>query len=89
MFGAEFEVATMIVEAGVILAGYSDLSSTYATGIAISLDFGKSWAQYDLNEFGTRSPYRFHSKNSDGWFRVDLRKDWIERAEVHFIKPKR
>jgi hypothetical protein len=29
-----------------------------------------------------------HRKNSDGWFRVDLRKGWIERAEVVFIKPK-
>ncbi len=28
------------------------------------------------------------SKNSDGWFSMDLRKGWIERAEVLFIKPK-
>ena len=88
LFAAEFEVATMIVEAGVILAGYSDVSSTYATGIAFSPDLGKTWAQYDLKEFGPRSPYRFHGKNSDGWFRVDLRKNWIDRAEVLFIKPK-
>ena len=88
LFDPEFEVATMIVEDGVILMGYSDLSSSYATGIAISLDLGKTWASYDLKEFGRRSPYRFHPKNSDGWFRVDLRKNWIERAEVLFIKPK-
>ena len=25
---------------------------------------------------------------SDGWFRMDLRKGWIERAEVLFLKPK-
>ena len=27
-------------------------------------------------------------KNRDGWFRMDLRKGWIERAEVLFLKPK-
>jgi hypothetical protein len=31
---------------------------------------------------------RFQERNSEGWFRVDLRKGWIERAEVMFIKPK-
>ena len=49
---------------------------------------GKTWAQYDLKEFGKRSPTRFHEKNSEGWFRVDLRSGWIEHAEVLFIKPK-
>jgi hypothetical protein len=49
---------------------------------------GKTWQQYDLKEFGARSGCRFNKKNSDGWFRVDLRKGWIERAEVIFIKPK-
>ncbi|MHC4302197.1 MAG: hypothetical protein ACYS7Y_33475, partial [Planctomycetota bacterium] len=45
-------------------------------------------AQYDLKQFGPRSPVRFDRKNSDGWFRVDLRSGWIKRAEVLFIKPK-
>ena len=58
------------------------------TGFIYSPDMGKTWAQYDLAEFGPRSPVRFHPKNSDGWFRVDLRRGWIERAEVLFIKPK-
>lgn len=88
LFDAEFEMANMIIEDGVILAGHCAPASTYATGIAISPDLGKSWAQYDLAEFGPRSPVRFQPKNSDGWFRVDLRKGWIERAEVLFIKPK-
>src|SRR4051794_3979757 len=88
LFDAEFEMANMIIEDGVILAGHCAPASTFATGIAISPDLGKSWAQYDLAEFGPRSPVRFHPKNSDGWFRVDLRKGWIERAEVLFIKPK-
>ncbi len=88
LFDAEFEMANMIIEDGVILAGHCAPASTYATGIAISPDLGKTWAEYDLAEFGPRSPVRFHPKNSDGWFRVDLRKGWIERGEVLFIKPK-
>lgn len=88
LFDAEFEMANMIIEDGVILAGHCAPASTYKTGIAISPDLGKSWAQYDLAEFGARSPVRFQPKNSDGWFRADLRKGWIERAEVLFIKPK-
>jgi hypothetical protein len=88
LFDAEFEMANMIIEDGVILAGHCAPASTYKTGIAVSLDLGKTWAQYDLAEFGARSPLRFQPKNADGWFRVDLRKGWIERAEVMFIKPK-
>ena len=88
LFDPGYEVASMIVEDGVILVGASDLSSPYANGIAISPDLGKTWAQYDLKEFGPSSPYRFHPKNSDGWFRVDLRKHWTERADGLFIKPK-
>jgi hypothetical protein len=88
LFAAEFEMANMIIEDGVILAGHCAPASTYKTGIAFSPDLGKTWAQYDLAEFGPRSPVRFHPKNSDGWFRMDLRKGWIERAEVLFIKPK-
>jgi hypothetical protein len=41
-----------------------------------------------LKEFGARSGCRINRKNSDGWFRMDLRKGWIERAEVLFLKPK-
>lgn len=88
LFSAEFEMANMIIEDGVILAGHCAPASSFATGIAFSPDLGKTWAEYDLAEFGPRSPVRFHPKNSDGWFRVDLRKGWIERGEVLFIKPK-
>ncbi len=88
LFDAEFEMANMIIEDGVIVAGHCAPASTYKTGIAFSPDLGKTWAQYDLAEYGARSPLRFQAKNSDGWFRVDLRKGWIERAEVLFIKPK-
>ena len=34
------------------------------------------------------APTRFHEKNGEGWFRVDLRSGWIQQAEVLFIKPK-
>lgn len=88
LFAAEFEMANLIIEDGVMLAGHCAPASTYKTGIAVSPDFGKTWAQYDLAEYGARSPVRFQPKNADGWFRVDLRKGWIERAEVLFIKPK-
>jgi hypothetical protein len=50
---------------------------------------GKTWAQYDLKEFGRRSPCRFHRKNGEGWFRVDLRSGWVTPAEMLFIKPKK
>lgn len=88
LFNAEFEMANMIIEDGVILAGHCAPASTFKTGIAFSPDMGKSWREYDLAELGPRSPVRFQPKNSEGWFRVDLRKGWIERAEVLFIKPK-
>ena len=88
IFSAEFEMANMIIEDGVIVAGHCAPASTYKTGIAYSPDLGKTWVEYDLAELGPRSPVRFQPKNSDGWFRVDLRKGWIERAEVLFIKPK-
>jgi len=88
IFDAEFEMANMLLEDGVMFAGHCAPASTFATGIAYSPDLGKTWTEYDLAEFGPRSPTRFQSKNSDGWFRMDLRKGWIDRADVLFIKPK-
>ena len=49
---------------------------------------GQTWAQYDLKEIDPRSGSRINKKNADGWFRMDLRKGWIERAEILFLKPK-
>ncbi|MHB8864991.1 MAG: twin-arginine translocation signal domain-containing protein [Pirellulaceae bacterium] len=88
LFQPQYECANMIIQDGVILAAHYAPASPYATGIIISPDLGQTWAQYDLQEFGRRSPVRFHAKNDEGWFRVDLRKGWIERGEVLFIKPK-
>jgi hypothetical protein len=88
IYDAKFEMANMIIGDGVILAGHCAPATTFATGVAVSLDLGATWAEYDLAELGHRSPVRFHPKNRDGWFRVDLRKGWIERGEVLFIKPK-
>lgn len=88
LFNPKFESANMIIEDGVILSAHYASASPYQTGLIVSPDMGESWAQYDLKEFGKRSPIRFHKKNGDGWFRVDLRKGWIERGEVLFIKPK-
>jgi hypothetical protein len=88
LFNPEFESANMLIQDGVMLASHCAPASTYATGFIYSPDMGKTWAQYDLKEFGPRSGVRIHKKNSEGWFRVDLRKGWIERGEVLFIKPK-
>ncbi|RUL87061.1 hypothetical protein [Tautonia sociabilis] len=87
LFDARFELANMIIQDGVILAGHCAPASTVQTGITFSPDLGRTWVEDDLAEFGPRSSVRFHPKNSDGWFRVDLRKGWIERGEVLFINP--
>jgi hypothetical protein len=71
-----------------MLASHCAPASPLGTGFIISTDMGKTWAQYDLKEFGKRSPTRFHEMNSDGWFRIDLRSGWIQHDGVIFIKPK-
>jgi hypothetical protein len=88
LFNPEFESANMIIQDNVMIASHCAPASTYATGFIYSPDMGRTWAQYDLKEFGARSGCRFHKKNSDGWFRVDLRKRWIDFGEILFIKPK-
>jgi len=89
LFNPEVESGNMIIQDGVILASHCAPASPLATGFIVSLDLGKTWAQYDLKEFGRRSPCRFHRQNSEGWFRVDLRSNWVTPAEMMFIKPKR
>jgi len=88
LFNPEVESGAMVVQDGVFLASHCAPASPMDTGIIISTDSGRTWAQYDLKEYGKRSPTRFHEKNGEGWFRMDLRKGWIERAEVLFLKPK-
>jgi len=88
LYNPEVESGNMIIQDGVILASHCAPASPLATGFIVSTDRGKTWAQYDLKEFGRRSPCRFHRKNSEGWFRVDLRSDWVTPAEMMFIKPK-
>jgi hypothetical protein len=88
LFNPGVESGNMIIQDGVILASHCAPASPMATGFIVSLDLGESWAQYDLKEFGRRSPCRFHRKNSEGWFRVDLRSNWVTPAEMMFIKPK-
>ncbi|MBK8035942.1 MAG: hypothetical protein IPK22_02225 [Verrucomicrobiaceae bacterium] len=89
LFNPGYESANMFHEDGVFLATHCAPASPYGCGIIWSSDKGKTWTQYDLKEFGARSGCRINAKNSDGWFRIDLRKGWIEQAEVLFIKPKR
>ncbi len=63
-------------------------ASPMKNGIIVSTDMDKTWAQYDLADFGPRSGTRFHEKSSEGWFRLDLRTGWVTQADVMFIKPK-
>jgi hypothetical protein len=88
LFNPGVESGAMVIQDGVFLASHCAPASPMDTGIIISTDSGRTWAQCDLKEYGKRSPTRFHEKNGDGWFRMDLRKGWIERAEVLFLKPK-
>ena len=88
LFNPLYESANMIIQDDTILSAHYTPASPYHCGFIISNDMGKTWSQYDLKQFGRRSPLRMDRNNSEGWFRVDLRKSWIERGEVLFIKPK-
>ena len=88
LFNPKYESANMIIDGGVIISAHYAPASPYHCGIIFSPDLGKTWAQYDLKVFGQRSAVRMHKKNSDGWFRMDLRKRWITLGEVLLIKPK-
>lgn len=88
LFNPGVESASLLIQDGVMLAAHCAPASPLATGFIISTDRGKTWAPYDLKECGRRSPSRFHEKNGEGWFRVDLRSGWIQQAEVLFLKPK-
>jgi len=89
LFNPQVESGNMIIQDNVILASHCAPASPLTTGIIVSRDAGQTWAQHDLKELGKRSPTRFQEKSSEGWFRVDLRSGWIEKAEVLFIKPKK
>ena len=62
LFNPKYECANMIIEDGVILAAQYATASPFTLGIIISPDMGKTWAEYDLKEFGKRSPLRFHRR---------------------------
>ncbi|MBN2296104.1 MAG: twin-arginine translocation signal domain-containing protein [Pirellulales bacterium] len=83
------ESGAMLIQDGVMLAAHCSPASPLSTGIIISTDMGKTWAQYDLKEFGRRSPCRINRMNGDGWFRLDLREHWVTPSEMFFIKPKK
>ncbi len=88
LFNPKYESGTMIIEDGVILATHIAVASPYTLGFIISPDMGKTWAEYDIKDFGPFSPSRIHKKNAEGWFRLDLRTGWIDLAEYMFVKPK-
>lgn len=88
LFNPKYESGMMIIQDGVILATHIAVASPFTLGIIISPDMGKTWFEYDIKEFGPRSPSRIHAKNEEGWFRFDLRTGWITRTDMMFIKPK-
>lgn len=88
LFNPKWECANMIIQDDVILAGHYAPASIFTLGFIFSPDLGKTWVEYDMKNYGSRSPLRFHEKNEEGWFRVDIRDRWISRAEVMFIKPR-
>ena len=88
IFDAQYELAVMTIDGDVLLAPEYGNANPCDTGFLISTDAGRTWGVYDLKEFGDRSGTRVNRRNSEGWFRVDLRAKWLDRAEVLFIKPK-
>ncbi len=88
LFDAKYEIACMTVDGDTMLAPHYGNASPYDCGFMISPDLGKTWAQYDLKQFGDRSGVRVSPRNSEGWMRVGLRRRWLDRSEVLFIKPK-
>jgi hypothetical protein len=88
LFNPEVESGALLIQDGVFLGTHCAPASPLACGIIVSTDNGATWAQYDLAELGPRSGTRLHEKNSDGWFRMDLRTGWIDYADVLFLKPK-
>jgi hypothetical protein len=87
LFDPEYESANMLIEDDFILSAHYAPASPYKTGFIVSPDLGKTWAQYDLTQFGPTSPVRIQKKNGDGWFKIDLRRGWIARDRMLFIKP--
>jgi len=83
-----YECGCMLVDKPVILAGHLGPACPYNAGIILSLDGGKTWVEHDLTEFGKRAIVRIHPANEEGWYRLELRRGWIQRADVLFIKPK-
>ena len=87
IFPAKYELAAMTIDDRFIVVPEYGGANPCDTGFIFSPDLGKTWAQYDLKEFGDRSGVRVNPRNSDGWFRICLREKWMNRAEVLFIKP--
>ncbi len=88
LFNPDVESGSMIIEDNVIVSAHCAPASHMDTGIIYSPDMGRTWAQYDLKECGRTSPTRMHEKNGDGWFRMDLRRGWVDYGDVLFLKPK-
>jgi len=83
-----YECGCMLIDGPVILAGHLGPACPYNAGIILSVDGGRTFVEHDLTEFGKRAIVRIHPANQEGWYRLELRRGWIERADVLFVKPK-
>lgn len=88
LYPAEYEIAAMTIDGRIMLVPEYGNANPCDCGFLYSPDLGKTWGKYDLKELGDRSGVRVNPRNDEGWFRLDLRTRWIDRAEVLFIKPK-
>ena len=88
LYDARYEMAAMTIDGEVMLAPAYGNANPCDCGFLISTDLGRNWGVYDLSELGDRSGVRVNPRNADGWFRIDLRRHWIDRGEVLFLKPK-
>lgn len=88
LYNPKYETTRMIIEDHFILAMLPAVASPYSLGIVFSPDLGKTWAEYDIKDFGPFYPSRIQKMNSEGWFRCHLNSGWIDRSEYMFIKPK-
>lgn len=88
IYPAEYEIAAMTIDGQVIVVPEYGNANPCDCGFLFSPDLGKTWGKYDLKEFGDLSGVRVSPRNTEGWFRVDLRSRWLDRWKVLFLKPK-
>lgn len=88
LYPAQYEIAVMTIDGDIMVVPEYGNANPCDCGFLYSPDLGRSWGKYDLKELGDRSGVRVSPRNDEGWFRIDLRARWLDRAEVLFLKPR-